>query len=83
MPGFLADFEGVTLITNAAAPAGEESLFDDVNLESEVGINSDNYPKLQIIESALTGSATLDDLMNDWNAKWSDAQESLGVDVTM
>lgn len=35
------------------------------------------------LAAALTASATLDDLMNDWNAKWSDAQESLGVDVTM
>lgn len=83
MPDFLSDFEGVTLISNAAPPAGEESLFDDVNLQSEVGISSDNYPKLEIIEAALTGSRTLDEIMDDWNAKWSDAQETLGVDVTM
>ena len=64
MPDFLSDFEGVTLISNAAPPAGEESLFDDVNLQSEVGINSDNYPKLEIIEAALTAAAR-------WTRSWT------------
>ncbi len=81
MPDFLKDFEGITLVSNNAPAEGEEDLFDNVNLESECGINNDDYPDQQILEAALTGSQTLDDIMADWNAKWSAAQESLGVEV--
>ena len=83
MPEFLQDFEGVTLVSNNAPVAGEEDLFDKVNLQSECGINNDDYPDQQILEAALTGSRTLDDLMDEWNQKWSSAQETLGVEVTM
>ena len=34
-----------------------------------------------ILESALYGSKTLDELMGEWNAKWTSAQEVLGVEV--
>ncbi len=81
MPAFLADFEGVELVSNAAAPEGEDALFDEVNNESEVGINTSNDPKAVIIESALKQTATFDELMADWNAKWSKAQDTLGVEV--
>ena len=83
MPAFLEDFAGIELVSNNAPAAGEEGLFDEVNNQSEVGINSDDYPDCAILEAALTGSQTLDEIMADWNAKWSAAQETLGVDVTM
>lgn len=82
MPAFLQDFEGITLVSNNAPAAGEEDLFDKVNLQSECGINNDDYPDQQILEAALTGSQTLDDLMDEWNQKWSSAQQTLGVEVT-
>ena len=83
MPDFLKDFDGITLVSNNAPAAGEEDLFDNVNLQSECGINNDDYPDCEILESALTGSKTLDQLMDEWNQKWTSAQEALGVDVTM
>ncbi|MGN0293905.1 MAG: ABC transporter substrate-binding protein [Lachnospiraceae bacterium] len=82
LPDALADFEGVELLVNNPAPEGEEDLFDEVNNESEVGINSNDYPKCEIVEAALYGTRTLDDLMSEWNAKWTSAQENLGVEVT-
>ena len=81
LPDALADFEGVELLADNPAKAGEETLFNDVNNESEVGINNDDYPDCQILEAALYGSSTLDDIMADWNEKWSDAQESFGIEV--
>lgn len=80
-PDFLKDFEGIPLVADNAAPEGEESLFDDVNKESEVGINNDNAPKQNIIECALKGSKSFDDIMGEWNEKWSKAQETLEVEV--
>lgn len=80
-PSVLEAFDGVTLLSNLAAPEGEEDLFDDVNNESEVGINNNDYPDCEILEAALYGSKTLDELMDEWNAKWAAAQESLNVEV--
>jgi len=49
---------------------GEESLFNEINSESEVGINNDDYPDCEILEAALYGSNTLDEMMDQWNEKW-------------
>ena len=81
LPDALADFEGVELLADNPALPGEETLFNEVNNEAEVGINNDDYPDCEILEGALYGSATLDELMDNWNQKWSDAQETLGVEV--
>lgn len=80
-PAVLEAFDGVELLSNNPAPEGEEDLFDDVNNESEVGINNNDYPDCEILEAALYGTRTLDELMDEWNEKWSAAQESLGVEV--
>ena len=81
MPDFLADFQGVELVSNNPPPEGEEDLFDEVNNQSEVGINNNDYTKSTILEAALTGNQTLDSIMDEWNQKWSDAQQLLGVEV--
>lgn len=81
LPDALADFEGVELLADNPAKEGEETLFNEINSESEVGINNNDYPDCEILEAALYESSTLDELMDTWNEKWSDAQESLGVEV--
>lgn len=83
MPDFLADFEGIELVSNNPPAEGEEDLFDQVNLQSEVGINNNDYTKCAILEAALTGSQTLDSIMDEWNQKWTNAQELLGVEVNL
>ncbi len=80
-PSVLEAFDGVELLSNSQAPEGEEDLFDNVNNESEVGINNNDYPDCEILEAALYGTRTLDEIMDEWNQKWSSAQESLGVEV--
>lgn len=81
LPSVLADFSEVELLSDDPAVEGEEGLFDDVNKESEVGINNDDYPDCEIVEAALYGKKSLDDLMGEWNKKWSAAQKSLGVEI--
>ena len=81
LPDSLSEFDGVEILSNNPAIEGEENLFDDVNNESEVGINNNDYPDCEILESALYGTKDLDTLMAEWNAKWTAAQESLGVDI--
>ena len=81
MPAFLASFEGIELLANNPAPEGHEDDFDQVNLESEVGISNDDYPDLNIIECALLKNKTLDEIMDDWNAKWTRGQEAKGMEI--
>ena len=44
---------------------------------------ADGNDKIQaIIEHAANGDESFDDIMNEWNQKWTDAQESEGVEIT-
>lgn len=78
-PDTLKDMEGIPLIIDNPAPAGEETLYNDINNESEIALNVSNEPIQAIVEAALTGSQTLDEIMNEWNEKWTAAQEDNGV----
>lgn len=78
-PEVLKDFTDVEFVIDNPAPAGEETLFNDINTDSEIGLNSDPYTDSQIVEAALSGSPTLDDIMADWNAKWTASQEKYGA----
>ncbi|MCD8023182.1 MAG: ABC transporter substrate-binding protein [Lachnospiraceae bacterium] len=80
-PDSLSEFEGVTLLSDNAAAEGEETLFDDINNDSEVGINNNDYPDCEILEAALYGSYTLDEIMDSWNKKWTASQEKYGVEI--
>ena len=79
LPDSLAEFQGVELLSNNAAAAGEEDLSDKITNDAEV--LSGNDPVCEVLEGALYGSQSLDDIMNEWNDKWTTAQESNGVEV--
>lgn len=79
MPSVLESFSGVTLITNNAAPAGEETYFNDLNNESELGINATGVLASGVVENATTGAKTYDELVAGWNEKWTKAQDKLGI----
>ena len=54
-----------------------------LNADSELNINNGGNDKIQaIIEHAANGDESFDDIMNEWNQKWTDAQESEGVEIT-
>ena len=54
-----------------------------MNSESELNINNSGNDKIQaIIESASKGDKKFDDIMKEWNKKWSDAQNANGIKVT-
>lgn len=80
LPDSLAEFEGVELLSDNPPLEGEESLYDDIRNTAEV--LSGDYPVGEVLEAALYGTKSLDDLMNEWNQKWTDAQETFGVEIT-
>lgn len=80
-PAVLDAFTGAELIIDNPAPEGEEDLFTNVNNDSEVGLNTDNIPDCEILEHALAGDMTLDEIMAEWNAKWTQGQEDNDVEI--
>lgn len=75
-PKALTDLEAVELIVNNPAPDEDVNLGDDIKNESELG--NGKIP-VQIVEEATTGKRTFDELVNEWNEKWTAAQEKYGV----
>lgn len=80
LPDSLAEFKDTELIEDNAPAEGEESLYDDIRNTAEV--LSGDYPVGEVLEAALYGNKSLDDLMAEWNQKWTSAQESNGVEIT-
>ena len=75
-------FDNVELLSTAPAVEGEEDLFNNLNSESELNINAGGDQKIQqIIEHAAIGDKTFDEIMSEWNQRWSDAQAALDVEV--
>ncbi len=79
-PEALQALEGIELVVNSPAAAGEENLFNDVNNDSELGINVSGAVPTQIVEEAVSGNKTMEELAAEWNEKWTAAQESNGVE---
>lgn len=72
-------FDGVELVIDNPAPDGEETLYNDINNDSEVGINTSPDGDSKILEAATTGSPALDEIMADWNARWTASQKKFGA----
>lgn len=81
-PDMYAAFDGCTVLADQPALAGEETMLNDINAESELSFNAGGNTKVQrVVEAAATGSESFDDIMADWSAAWSAAQEELGIEV--
>ena len=78
-PEVLSAFDGVELVVDNPAPEGEEDLFGEINTESEVALNNDNTHVQDILEHALQGDMTMEDIVAEWNEAWTAAQEEYGV----
>ncbi len=65
---------GVQIVEENQAPKGKESLFSDLNNESQLGIGTTDKEKQRIIDAALGNSKeSFEDIMKDFNQRWSDA----------
>ncbi|NLJ31568.1 MAG: carbohydrate ABC transporter substrate-binding protein, partial [Clostridiales bacterium] len=78
LPKFLQGFKDI-LVEDNPPKTGEEDLFTKVNNDSELSINTDNVHVSDIVEAALDGTKTMDDIVKEWNQKWTDAQQKNGV----
>ena len=62
------------MIEENPAPEGKESLFSDINNQSELGIGTTDDEKQRIIDAAIGNTKeTFADIMADFNKRWSDS----------
>ncbi|MBR0483743.1 MAG: carbohydrate ABC transporter substrate-binding protein, partial [Oscillospiraceae bacterium] len=80
-PATLSAFEGLSMIVDAPALEGEEDFYNIVNNDSELSLDADAVHVARIIEAAETKSETFEDIMNDWNARWTAAQKRNGIEI--
>lgn len=81
-PDLYSAFDGIEFVSDDAAVAGEEDLLNNLNADSELNFNAGGDAKVQaIIEHAANGDMSYDDIITEWNQKWTDAQESNGVEI--
>lgn len=69
----------VEFVVNNDGLEGEEDLQTQISNGSELTLNADYSKHQRLIESALDGSKTLDDNMDEWNAAWTNAQNTYGA----
>lgn len=73
-----AQTAGVELMEENPAPAGKESLFSMINDQSELGVGTTDAEKQRIIDAAVGNSKeSFNDIMKDFNKRWSDAVASV------
>lgn len=81
-PELYQAFADVTMISNDPSLDGEADLLNLLNADSELALNAGGDAKLQeLIEHAFAGDKTFDEIMDEWNAQWSLAQEMNGVEI--
>lgn len=82
-PDAYAAFGDVTFVSDEAAVEGEEDLLNELNADSGLMIDAGGKEKVQqLIEHAAFGDMTYDEIMAEWNADWTAAQEENGVEIT-
>lgn len=75
-------FEGVDFIDDLPPLDGEEDLLNELNAETELNVNNGGDRKIQeLIEHASNKDMTFDEIMDSWNELWTEAQDTLGVEI--
>ena len=72
-PETLSALDGIELVADTAAPTELADLASNVQRDAELTLNSDQTHVMRIVEAAINGDETLDDIVADWNAAWNDA----------
>ena len=60
------------------APAGQESLTNDIDKQAEIGLYDPTFPQRIIDAARGSSSETLDAIFSDLNARWLAAKTKLG-----
>ncbi|MFT9058301.1 ABC transporter substrate-binding protein [Bifidobacterium aquikefiri] len=82
LPALFSEFNDVTFLEGKPVSKDESDLFNDLNTDSELAINSGGASRVQaIVEAAATKSKAFNEIMNEWNDKWNAALKTENVDI--
>lgn len=74
-PETLAAFDGMELVEDTTAPSEIADPADNVKQEAELALNADETHVQRVVEAAVNGDETLDDIVADWDDSWGKAVE--------
>lgn len=72
-PETLSAFDGIELVADTAAPSELADLATNVQRDAELMLNADQTHVMRVVEAAINGDETLDDIVADWNQAWNQA----------
>jgi raffinose/stachyose/melibiose transport system substrate-binding protein len=80
-PSTLADFEtlGVEYVLQNPAPAGKESLVNDIDKQAEIGLFAPEYRQRLVDSARGASSETKQQIFDDLNAKWAAARATVAA----
>lgn len=78
-PATLSAFDGIELEEDTTAPDEIADLLSNVESEAELMLNSDQTHVMRIVEAAINGDETIDDIVADWNEAWNQAVDRCAV----
>ena len=79
-PIILKDFEDTTLLKDNP-PAKNNDFHTPVNYDSGIIFGAVSTHVSRIIDAALSGEESFEDIINDWNEAWTKAQEKNDINV--
>ena len=79
LPETLSSFADVELVTDTPSPADEADLATNISNESELSLNADSTHVTRVVEAAINGDETYDDIVADWNEAWNAAMDKYGA----
>lgn len=85
VPDLYSEFTkaNVVYVSDEPAVKGEEDLLNTLNADSELNINNGGNDKVAaLIEHAANKDEEFSAIMDEWNEKWTSAQETEGVKVS-
>lgn len=71
-----------TVLLKEVPPGAEGDLFALINYSTKILLEADSTHVIRIIDAALTGSESFDDIMEDWNKQWNQAQEEHNIPIS-
>jgi raffinose/stachyose/melibiose transport system substrate-binding protein len=75
-------FDGIELVADDPALPGEEDYLNEINADSSLMVSDSGNTKIQeIIEHASNKDMTFDEIMADWNERWTSAQEGNNIEI--
>ena len=81
-PAVLESFEDTTFIRDIPPTKEDGDILSLLNADSELMFNSDSTCIIRIVDAALSGEETYDEIMNDWNKAWNKAQEKNNITIS-